>query len=609
MKFFQTFALWRRDSGTLLIRRPPRASEKSVPKVEPLEDRFLLTTCAVISGFVYHDANQNGLYDPGETPIANNTIQLQDTAHNVIASTVTDAQGAYSFSSDPRIDTTSKTLSYHLSFPTKATQWSANETLPQFDPSLGTLTSVDIQANTSITTFVRVENLDSAPELIHMTVSGSVSLAGPSFAPLSTPFSDDQSFSAAAFDGTIDFNGPSGKTFAPQTSTGTLNRTLTSAADLAPYIGTGSVTFTGAAQSADSHTGSGNLVLAVNTVAGADNVNVVYHYTPNNCLPAGNYLIVQPATPTGYLPGLKTAGNVTPIPNSVNMSFIPVTLGSSSLTNNNFGELKPASLAGFVYHDRNDNGVKEPGEEGIGNVNVTLSGIDDLGNPVNQVQATAADGSYHFGNLRPGTYVLTEIQPGGWLHGKDTIGTPGGVTASHQFRNIPLANGVDGMNNDFAELKPATLSGFVYLDPDNNGIKEPGETGIGGVMITLTGMDDQGTPITMVQTTAADGSYSFSGLRPGTYVITETHPNGFLDGKDTIGAQGGKTGALQFYDIPVTSGLIGTDNDFAELLPPTQVVPQQPQQQPPPPPPPPAPPAPPMIYGKQFFMGFRSLRA
>ncbi len=606
MKFFQTFAVGRRDLGTLLIRRPARAAAKAAPKVEPLEDRFLLTTCAVISGFVYHDANQNGLFDPGETPIANNTIQLQDTAHNVIASTTTDAQGAYSFGSDPRIDTTPKTLNYHLSFPTQATRWGATQTIPQFDPSLGTLTSVDVQAVTTATTTVRVENLDSAPAAIHTVVSGGVALAGPSFAPVTTPFSLDQTFNAAAFDGTIDFDGPSGKSFAPQTITGNLSKTFTAAADLAPFVGTGTATFNAAAQAADTHTGSGNLVLSVSTVAGAD-VTVVYHYTPNNCLPAGSYLIVQPQTPPGYLPGLKTSGNVTPIPNSVTNNFIPVTLGTTSLTNNNFGELKPASLAGFVYHDHNDNGVKEPGEEGIGGVTVTLTGIDDLGNPVTQAQPTAADGAYHFVNLRPGTYVLTETQPAGWLHGKDTIGTPGGTTASHQFGNIVLRNGVDGMNNDFAELKPATLSGFVYLDSNNNGVKEPGEPGIGGVTVTLTGMDDQGAPITMVQTTGPDGSYSFAGLRPGTYVITETHPNGYIDGKDTIGTQGGKTGPLQFYDIPATSGLVGTDNDFAELLPAAQVVPRQ-LPPPPPPPPPPAQPVTPVIYGKQFFMGFRSLR-
>jgi len=39
------------------------------------------------------------------------------------------------------------------------------------------------------------------------------------------------------------------------------------------------------------------------------------------------------------------------------------------------------------------------------------------------------DGSYTFGNLRPGTYAVTETQPAGLLDGKDTVGTLGGSTA------------------------------------------------------------------------------------------------------------------------------------------------------------------------------------
>ena len=36
-------------------------------------------------------------------------------------------------------------------------------------------------------------------------------------------------------------------------------------------------------------------------------------------------------------------------------------------------------------------------------------------------------------------------------------------------------------------------------------------------------------------TTDASGFYSFAGLRPGNYTITETSPSGWIDGKDTIG--------------------------------------------------------------------------
>ena len=46
--------------------------------------------------------------------------------------------------------------------------------------------------------------------------------------------------------------------------------------------------------------------------------------------------------------------------------------------NNNFGELAPASLSGFVYLDANDNGLKEGGEIGLA-ATLTLTGTDDLG--------------------------------------------------------------------------------------------------------------------------------------------------------------------------------------------------------------------------------------
>src|SRR5437868_10331030 len=60
--------------------------------VEPLEDRFLPST-ASISGFVFADANNNGLFDAGETPIANAPVELHDAANNLLGSTTTDAKG------------------------------------------------------------------------------------------------------------------------------------------------------------------------------------------------------------------------------------------------------------------------------------------------------------------------------------------------------------------------------------------------------------------------------------------------------------------------------------------------------------------------------------
>src|SRR5690606_27646078 len=131
--------------------------------------------------------------------------------------------------------------------------------------------------------------------------------------------------------------------------------------------------------------------------------------------------------------------------------------------------------------------------------------------------------------------------------GKDTIGTPGGTTGQDFFTDIILPQDFDGVENNFGELQAiptdrSSLSGFVYVDANDNGIKEPNELTIGNVTITLTGTDVLGNSVMLVTQTAVNGFYIFSDLLAGTYTITETQPNGFLDGKDTIGTPGGTTG-------------------------------------------------------------------
>src|SRR5918993_5151499 len=91
--------------GKSLNRR--KKTTRRSPRVESLEPRMLMA-CNVISGFVYDDANNNGLFDPGESPIANSTIELRNASGVVVGSTTTDAFGAYRFETDNTIDTATR---------------------------------------------------------------------------------------------------------------------------------------------------------------------------------------------------------------------------------------------------------------------------------------------------------------------------------------------------------------------------------------------------------------------------------------------------------------------------------------------------------------------
>src|SRR5262249_52565789 len=118
----------------------------------------------------------------------------------------------------------------------------------------------------------------------------------------------------------------------------------------------------------------------------------------------------------------------------------------------------------------------------------------------------------------------------------------------------------------FGELKPAGLSGYVYLDSNDNGNKDAGEPGLSGVLVTLTGFNDQG-PIAQQATTDATGFYQFQSLRPGSYVLTETPPPHYLNGMDSIGSQGGTVSVNTLTNIALAAGVLGINNNFAELPP------------------------------------------
>ncbi len=80
------------------------------------------------------------------------------------------------------------------------------------------------------------------------------------------------------------------------------------------------------------------------------------------------------------------------------------------------------------------------------------------------------------------------------------------------------------------DVPPAGISGYVYVDLNNNGLKDVNEVGIQGAIVTATNTQ---TGVSQSVVTAADGSYTFLGLIPGTYSLKQTQPGFYNDGRDT----------------------------------------------------------------------------
>ena len=113
-----------------------------------------------------------------------------------------------------------------------------------------------------------------------------------------------------------------------------------------------------------------------------------------------------------------------------------------------------------------------------------------------------------------------------------------------------------------------SLSGFVFLDYNRNGILDDGEA-LSGVVVELRGTDDFGNTVVLTATTAADGSYSFTGLRAGTYSLLEGQPGGGLtDGEDFVGTvDGSYVGDVTndfLFGIRLEDGQSGINYNFSE---------------------------------------------
>lgn len=224
-------------------------------------------------------------------------------------------------------------------------------------------------------------------------------------------------------------------------------------------------------------------------------------------------------------------------------------------------DVQRSSIAGVVYRDNNNNGAQDAGETGIGSVSLRLTGTDLYGNAVNTTITTPSNGSFTFSDLSPADstgYTITETQPSGFFDGRETAGTSGGTVDNSRFRSEAAYNRITGIalpaNTNatgylFGELAPNTISGFVYVDNDNDGNLDPGEPSIAGVTVTLTGTDDLGDPVNRTTTTNSSGSYQFTNLRTGTYTVTESQPPAYLDGIHTAGTVGGS--ACSSCDISV----------------------------------------------------------
>jgi hypothetical protein len=340
----------------------------------------------------------------------------------------------------PTTPSAAQTQSVTATFAPFTTGGSATQTVAQFDPSLGTLNSIQIILNGKLTSDVKVENLDSAASDVSAQVNGNLTLQGPGSLSASVTPSINEDTTLSASDGTLDYGGSSGKDFGDQSAQA--SQTIDLAAgnnDLSAWIGTGAVSLTELAQSTSTVSGSGNEQVHINS-EGSGTVQVIYSYTP--APPA-----VPPAVPPASPPPCDNS------PPAVPPAAPPPVSPPATCTT----PTGPGSLTGIVYVDAGKLNQFAQGDPGVPGVTVNIHGTTVTGQSVNLTTTTGQDGTYSFTNLQAGLYALTDqlttAQQAQFQSGAETLGSLGGAIVGNEMI-VAIPQGGNGMCYDFGVDPP-----------------------------------------------------------------------------------------------------------------------------------------------------------
>lgn len=221
----------------------------------------------------------------------------------------------------------------------------------------------------------------------------------------------------------------------------------------------------------------------------------------------------------------------------------------------------------FTYTVR-DNG--NPTAQAVGTVTLTVSAVNDA--PVagadtagtSKGVAVTISPTTLLANDSPGpanesaqtlsiTSVSGAVNGTVALVGGQIVFTPAAnFSGAASFQYVVTDNGQTNGVNDFKtasgtvtvnvqDFRPSTLTGLVYVDETNDGVKQAAERTLGGVTVNLTGTA-LSQAVSRTYITLADGTYSFGNLAPGVYSVSIVNPTLMIDGLDTAGTLGDSDG-------------------------------------------------------------------
>lgn len=189
------------------------------------------------------------------------------------------------------------------------------------------------------------------------------------------------------------------------------------------------------------------------------------------------------------------------------------------------GIVRPAYIRGSLFVDRNGDGIRDEGEEGLSNAQVNLT--SESGRSVLNTVMTDASGSFAI-TTYPGVYRVRLDPPEEFVYSGNTDGqvlsieyTSGQWSYSVPFQMIGNA----GAEFSFGFMTQGQISGLVWNDADYDGLMTEQENGMRSVRIEL--LDGNGA-VAEETVTDRNGRFVFNGLKPDSYSLQIELESGYV---------------------------------------------------------------------------------
>ena len=502
---------------------------------------------------LWQDTNGNGVQDGGEPGLAGVTVELRDGSNALVATTVTDAAGNYTFT-DLGPDT------YTVSV-VPAGLGAVN--IPTFDrdgiasANVATVALAADQVVTDADFGYRQANQASIGDRVWNDVNGDgiqdVGETGLSGVTVELRDAGNVLVATAVTDanGYYSFTGLSAGTYTVNvvpaglggTNIPTYDRDGVATAGVATVVLAANQNVTDAdfgyrgcigsigdrvwldqnqnGQQDAGEVGAANItvqLLVGSTVIATTVTDANGNYSFGN-LGAGTYTvkIVTSSLPSGATQTYDRDGL-----SSAHKATVTITCGQNR-TDVDFGyRYCLGSIGDKVWNDLNGNGYINSGEPGIAGISLELvngSGV------VIATTTTNSSGVYNFTNVPAGTYtvrIVSSTLPAGSTPTYDRDG----VSSAHRA-TVTLSCCGNVTDADFGYRFCSTSIGDkVWLDDDGDGNRDSNEDGIEGVTVLL--LSSTGTQLKST-VTDENGVYTFTGVTNGTYIVridTATLPAG-----------------------------------------------------------------------------------